>query len=632
MAIELEVDDQGLKSAAGTAEADIDSILTEFPEGVTANPSAAVGLEGCSPAQYNAESWETPVGGGCPQASKIGTVEAETPILEGRRFHGSLYLAAPDSPLTPQQGAENQFDALLALYLVIRDAESGVFVKQAGEVTPDPVTGRLRAVFDDLPPFPLSHVTVELRSGPRAPLVTPSSCGSYRTAFDLAPSSGAASRNVGSDFSLTAGPDGSACPVEGNFVPGLEAGSLSNAAATFSPFSIRLVRQDGEEELRKLSLKLPTGVTGKLAGVAKCPDASVEAAKAKTGKQETVSPSCPESSKIGRVVGGAGVGSALTYVDGTIYLAGPYEGAPLSIAAVVPAVAGPFDLGTVVVRQGLRLDPITAQVEVDGESASSIPRILRGVPVRLRDLRVEIDRPNFMLNPSSCAEKTITGTAHGEASSAALQSRYQAASCASLGFKPKLKVALKGGTARSMHPSLRSVLTPRRGDANLREALVTLPHTQFIDQSRINQPCTRVQFAVDQCPPGSVLGKARAFSPLLDEPLEGPIYFRSNGGDRELPDIVLDLRGLFRITVVGFVSAKNARIRTKFANLPDAALSKVVINLKGGKNGLLVNSANLCKANPHVLLSLKAHNGRTQRTNPVLATDCPRSAKADRNG
>jgi len=301
--------------------------------------------------------------------------------------------------------------------------------------------------------------------------------------------------------------------------------------------------------------------------------------------------------------------------------------APLSIAAVVPAVAGPFDLGTVVVQVGLDLNPTTGEVEVKGP-AGSIPRILAGVPLQVRDLRVDVDRPNFALNPTNCEPTSTRATLIGSPSAADLSARYQASACADLGFKPKLTLKLSGGMKRTGNPAITSVLVPRSGDANIAGATVTLPATEIIDNAHINNPCTRVQFNAEQCPAGSILGRARAFTPLLEQPLEGNVYFRSNGGERELPDIVADLRGQFRIILVGFIDSKKGRIRTRFLDVPDAPVSKFVLRLAGGKRGLLQNTEDLCLKRPRASLRLDAQNGRRLITNKPIGTSCKGKSKS----
>jgi hypothetical protein len=609
--VEVAVSDPGLTDKDGTAQSDIRSVELALPEGMTANPSAAAGQGVCTPSQLSAASLTDR---GCPEDSKLGTVEIDTPLLADT-VKGSVYLAAPH---------DNPFDSLLAAYLVIRDEKVGLLVKQAGKIEADPKTGQLASSFSEIPQLPFSDLRVHFREGPRAPLVTPIRCGTYQATSTMTPWSGGAVATPSASFEITQGPNGGPCLTGAlPFGPQLpQAGTTDSKAGAFSPFYLRLTRSDGEQDLTRFDALLPKGLVGKIAGVAQCPDAAIAAAGAKSGKEELASPSCPIGSRIGSVTAGAGVGSALTYVNGTVYLAGPYGGHPLSVAVVTPAVAGPFDLGTVVVRTGLDLDPETAAVTVDG-STEQIPTILEGIPLRLRDLRVYLDRENFTLNATSCEPKEIKATLFGsEGASASPTSRYQASNCDKLGFKPKLKIALKGGTKRTQHPELRSVLTPRKGDANIGKASVTLPPTIFIDNAHISNPCTRVQFNENACPKGSVLGKARAFTPLLDKPLEGPVIFRSNGGDRELPDIVADLKGQFHIVVVGWVDSVKGRTRTRFVSVPDAPVSKFVLNLKGGKQGLLQNSTDLCAKKRHVSLKLTGQNGKRYDSNPVVGTSC----------
>jgi hypothetical protein len=631
--VALSMSDEGLKNAKGNAtKSDIRSVRVALPAGVTVNPSAAEGLGVCTLAQYGEEGLHTPARAGCPDSSKLGTVTAETPLLGNHPLHGALYLAKQE---------ENPFGSLLALYLVIRDQELGIFIKQAGRVQPNeepgPNAGRLVTSFEELPQFPLSHVSLQLREGPRAPLITPSGCGAYASTATLTPWSGGPAQVTNPSFQIESGPGGGPCPPAGPrpFAPGFHAGSTNNAGGHYAPFFMRITRADGEQDITRFSATLPPGVTGKLAGIGRCSDAAIEAAKKKSGRAELASPSCPASSQIGHVLAGAGVGSALTYVGGSVYLAGPFAGDPLSVVAIVPAVAGPFDVGTVVTREALDLNPSTAEVEVDGAHSDPIPHILRGIPLAVRELRVFVDRPDFTLNPTNCSEERaraqITGSGADAFNSAddvpfGTQARYQAADCQALGFKPKLTLSLKGATKRAGHPSLRSVLTPRPGDANIGRAVVTLPNTEFIDNAHINNPCTRVQFNANQCPASSVLGTARAVTPLLDQPLEGPVYFRSNGGERKLPDVVADLRGQFNIVLVGFVDTAtpktNPRVRTTFSIVPDAPVSKFTLNLYGGKKGLLVNNSNLCAKTRHATLDLTGQNGLPQHTQPKVATSC----------
>jgi hypothetical protein len=617
----IEVEDEGLTDPEKDAQADIVGVQVTLPPGMVANPSAAEGQGTCTEAQFAAASLDNL---GCPGDSKLGTVEVSSPLLDVP-LKGSLYLATP---------RENPFGSLLATYLVLREERYGIFIKQAGEIRPDPETGQLTSTFDDLPELPFSDLRVHFREGPRAPLATPSNCGTYTSQALLTPSSGNPSLLSTSSFQITAGPGGGPCIYGIPFAPGFSAGSLNNTAGAFAPFYMRFTRSDGEGEITRLDATLPPGVVGKIAGLGRCSDQQVAGARGKSGKAELAQASCPADSEIGRVVAAAGVGPVLTEVSGKLYLAGPYGGHPLSVVSVVPAVAGPFDLGTVVVRSALDLNPDTAEVEVIGGASDPIPRILEGIPLAVRDLELYIDRPNFTLNATSCDEERAKATLFAGSISAALTQRYQAQGCGNLGFRPKLTLKLKGGTKRGQFPAVRSMLTPRAGDANIDRAVVFLPPSEQIENAHINNPCTRVQFAAEACPKKSILGRAKAWTPLLDQPLEGNVYFRSNGGERELPDLVADLRGQFRIVLVGFIDTKGKRIRTTFANVPDAPVSRFALNLFGGKRGLLVNNRNLCKGKKKLRtkLRLTGQNGKIRFTEPVLKTSCKKGKGGKKKG
>jgi hypothetical protein len=608
----LLVDDEGLTDPTKRAQSDIRKVEVTLPQGMAINPSAANGLGACTLAQYEAEGPGS--GAGCPEDSKIGTVDVESPLLD-EPLAGQLYVAAQN---------DNPFNSLFALYLVIESKRYGVFVKQAGKVEPDPATGQLRSTFDGIPQLPFSDFTVHFKEGPRAPLTTPPSCGTHTASATFTPWSGTAPVTETSSFEVSSGPGGGPCPLSPPpLTPSLDGGASDRQAGAYAPFYMRLTRDDGEQEITRFDSTLPPGVVGKIAGLGRCSDAEIAAAKAKSGRSELASPSCPASSRIGSVQAGAGIGPFPTYVDGSLYLAGPYAGAPLSVVAVTPAVAGPFDLGTVVIREALDLNPDTAEVEVKGTgSEGAIPRLLQGVPLQLRDLRIAIDRPNFTLNATSCEPKALRATVFGTSSTATVSDHYQATGCEKLDFRPKLKLKLKGGTKRGQFPAVRSMLTPRAGDANIGRAVVLLPPSEQIENAHINNPCTRVQFAAEACPKKSILGRAKAWTPLLDQPLEGNVYFRSNGGERELPDLVADLRGQFRIILVGFIDTKGKRIRTTFANVPDAPVSRFALNLFGGKRGLLVNNRDICKGKLRTKLRLVGQNGKPHVTEPVLRPNC----------
>jgi hypothetical protein len=639
LTFDVKVPDAGLLDPAGIAQSPIKKTVVRLPDGVSLNPSAANGLGSCTPSDYAREKLDTQPGAGCPNASRVGSVEIETPLLE-EHLNGSVYLAQPDDPATKASGAENPFDSFMAVYLVARSRERGIILKLPGRVELDPKSGQVVTTFDNLPQLPFSNLRVQFRAGERAPLVSPPRCGSYTTVTEMLPWSAedpSETKVINSPFEVTQGPNGGECPPEvAAFHPGFLAGSTNNAAGSFSPFEIRLSRNEGEQELTRFSSVLPEGVLARIAGVNRCADEAVAVAKAKTGMEEMASPSCPSGSEIGTTLAGAGAGSVLTRVSGHVYLAGPYHGAPLSVIAITPAVAGPFDVGTVVVRQALRINPVTAQATVDGSISDSIPHILKGIKLNLRDLQVRIDRPQFTTTPTSCDPTRVAATLFGagldpfssaDDSSADLANRYQAASCLNLGFRPRLSLKLSGPTHRSAHPALRATLKMPKGGANIAKTTVLLPETEFIDNAHIANPCTRVQFDAGKCPAGSILGTATAYSPLLDKPLRGPVYFRSNGGARELPDLVADLDGQIHVTLVGFIDSvktgkETARVRTRFLNVPDAPVSKFVLNMKGGKKGLLVNNEELCRANPRARAEFTGQNGKRSVSNPLVKLGC----------
>jgi hypothetical protein len=627
----IDFHDEGLTNPEGIAQSTIKKTVVTLPEGVTVNPSIAEGLGVCTPADLDREKLDTPAGKGCPNASKIGTVHVETPLLEDP-IDGSVFLAQQDDPSTSQPGAENPFDSLIAFYIVLANPDNGVLVKVPAKVEPDPRTGQLVTTADDIPQLPFSHFTFHFREGQRAPLISPPACGTYTTRAALTPWARPTQPiETTAFFRVERGIGGGLCPPGGipPFHPGFEAGSLNNSAKAFSPFYMRLTRADGEQDMTRFSSVLPPGVLGKLAGVSKCPDSAIAAAKAKTGRQELASPSCPANSKIGRTLAGAGVGGALTYVPGSIYLGGPFNGDPLSVIAITPAVAGPFDAGTVVVHEALTLNPETAEVQVDGGASDPIPHILKGIPLKVRDLRVYVDRGDFILNPTSCDPSEAKATLFGsylnvldpsDDRPADLATHFQAANCLNLGFKPKLSLKLNGGTKRGGHPALKAVLNARPNDANIGSAVVTLPTSAFLDQAHIRTICTRVQFAAKACPPGAQYGYARAFTPLLDEPLAGPVYLRSS--NHKLPDLVAALHGIVDVNVVGRIDSFHGGIRSSFETVPDAPVSKFILTMQGGNKGLIVNSRNICSSKNRADALFVGQNGVPDHFHPLLKASC----------
>jgi len=637
---ELTMPNAGLLDSEAIAEGQAKKVEVTLPEGVTINPSGGDGLVGCSPGDYARETAGSGAGEGCPEASKVGTVQVSTPLLD-EEAHGAVYVAAP---------RDNPSGNLVALYMVAKIPERGIVIKQAGKVDADPRTGRLTTTFDDLPQLPFSAFKLHFREGGRAPLVMPPACGSFQTEARFVPWSAADPENPlpsevvtkAASFTIDHGVDGGGCPSGGAppFNPSLVAGTVNNAAGSYSPFDLRLTRDDGEQEFTSLSVKLPPGLLGKLAGVPFCPDSAIAAARARTGPdggaEELASPSCPATSQIGHTLVGAGVGSVLTYVPGTLYLAGPYHGSPLSIAAITPAKVGPFDLGAIVIREALKIDPNTAQATVDAVASDPIPHMIQGIPVRARDIRVSVDRPEFMLNPTSCARSSTAATVLGAGLDfgtvgddllVTVTSTFQAAECANLGFKPRLALSLRGGAKRAGTPRLKAVVRPSKGNANIAGAQVTLPPSLFLEQAHIRTVCTRVQFRAGvgngaECPKGSIYGRAQAASPLLGEPLVGPVYLRSS--NNPLPDLVVALHSKKAdINLVGRIdTGKGGGLRTTFAKVPDAPVTKFVLRMQGGSKGLITNSTDLCQGKLRALAEFRGQNGKQRTWRPVVRAQC----------
>ncbi len=614
--------------AKGISTPPIKRAVVTLPEGMTISPSAAQGLGACSLDQIGLGT-DTPVR--CPDDSQLGTLTLHTPILPvDEQPEGFIYVARQN---------DNFFHNFLSIYLAIEQPERGILVKVPGKVDLDPSTGQVRTTFDDLPQFPVSDLQMSLKGGALGALVNPGTCGpkTIRAEF-FSWQEPATPHVVESSYEVNQGSNGAPCVgslAQRPFAPQLEAGTVNPAAGTYSPFLARLTRNDDEQELSRIGVTLPTGLTARFAGVAICPESGIAQAERRSapgeGALEIAGPSCPVDSQIGTTDVGAGAGSALTYVPGKVYLAGPYRGAPISIVAITPAVVGPFDVGVVVIRSAVAVNSVTAQ----GSATSDLlPQILAGIPVRLRDVRLDFSRPDFTLNPTSCTEKQVLAQVNGVGGSAGsiaddtvaeLSNRFQAGDCASLGFKPRLAFSLSGGTRRGGHPRLRAVVTyPKGAYANIAQASVALPHSEFLDQGNIRTVCTRVQFAAKSCPAASVYGHAVAKTPLFDEPLRGPVYLRSSS--HRLPDLVAALRGPasqpVEVELSGRIDSVNGGIRTTFSSVPDAPISKFTLSMQGGGKGLLENSTNLCARDQRALARLRGQNGKSVVLHPQLRSAC----------
>jgi hypothetical protein len=619
---EIHVDTAGVTLPTQRAPAPVRKAVVQLPEGVTINPSVGSGLGVCDPGQYAAETPTSPPGAGCPNESKIGDFTISSPLVAGA-FEGAIFLAAP---------YQNPSGGLLAVYLVAKNAQRGFLVKIAGSLSADPASGRLTASFDGLPQLPYSQLVFSFREGQRSPLATSPTCGQYSTEVALSPWTDP-SRVLSTSLPLqiVAGIGGGACPSGvPPFAPTVQGGSLNSQAGAFSPFYLHLSRKDGEAEITSYSATFPPGLLGKLAGVPFCSDAAIAAAAGRSGVEEREHPSCPEASRIGRTYSGFGLGPVLSYAPGGLYLAGPYHGAQVSVVAIDSAVVGPFDLGTIVIRSAIRIDATTAQASIDTSGSDPIPHIVKGVPIHLRDVRIFLDRPQFTVNPTSCDAESISSSLNGSAAAlgepalrflATATGRYKAFNCGDLGFRPRISLRMRGPVHRAKRPSLRVVVRPRPGDANIGAATVTLPPTIFLNQAHVRGVCTRPQLAADRCPPSSAYGEGAAYTPLLDQPLTGKAYLVSSGN--LLPDLVFALRGEgFAVNLDGRIDAVKGRLRVTYATVPDAPVTKFVARMFGGRHGILENGGNLCVGRQPVRGRFLAHSNAGWVTGPELRATC----------
>jgi hypothetical protein len=582
---------------------EIRSLTTTLPEGFSINPNAADGKTACGGGEAQ---FGTDAEAHCPDFAKIGSASILSSALPGA-LPGSIYIG---EPLPGNR------------YRIFLTANGyATHIKLAGTVKPDPITGRITVTFEELPQSPLTEINLHFFGSERGLLATPTQCGTYPVTSVFTPwDEGLATQSATQLFSLTSGPGGAPCPGSTRpFDPGFKASSLSNQGGAYTPFSIELTRSDGDQNLAALAVSPPPGLLAKLAGVPYCPDAAIAAAASplRSGLLEESSSSCPAASRIGTATTGAGAGNHPVYLGGSVYLAGPYKGAPLSLVVITPAVSGPYDLGDVVVRAALNVNPVTAQITAVSDP---LPHILEGIPLRLRSVKLTLDRAGFTVNPTDCRRFAVAAAVQGDQGAEAHPSAgFQAANCATLAFGPKVSVAVKSST-RLAHPAVAAEVTAKAGEAAISSAAVTLPHSEFLDNAHIKNPCTRVQFAKDECPATSVLGHAKAVTPLLDRPLEGPVYLRSS--NHKLPDLVAVLKGQIEIELDGRIDSLKGGVRTTFETVPDAPITKFDLDLRGGKRGLLINSENLCVGSHKVTQHLVGQNGATVNRQSRLETPC----------
>jgi len=622
-----------------------------LPEGVSVSPSAADGLEGCTDTGPGDQvRYDTTDPAACPNGSKIGSVTATSPLLAERDpqtdevigaepLGGSVYVISPHpGDLDPNGGR----DGLFRLLLEVDSRKLGVNVKIPGIVTADKNTGRLTARFEDNPQLPAKSLRLTFKPGPRAALANPATCTTATTSGVFTPWSRGGTRDDGvpvsgtpdatdsSSFDVSWDGQGAGCPATLPFAPGLDAGLVDTQGGGSSPFVFDLTRGDRQDVMNGLDVSLPNGLLGAVRNVELCSDTAADAG------------SCPAGSRVGSATVAAGPGSNPFYLrDQPVSLTGPYKGAPYGLAVAVHAAAGPFDLGTVIVRQALHIDPNTAKVTVKSDP---LPTIRDGVPFRVRRVHVVTDRPGFMRSPTSCKPKTIsTSVSSAGNQTANLSAPLQATGCSKLGFKPKLKLALTGKsqTRTGKHPGLKATVTQRSGQAGIQKAEVRLPKSLALDPANAQALCEFTDGTKDdlenRCPKGSIVGRAKAVSPLLKKPLSGNVYFVKNiridpktGNQiRTLPMIIVALRGEIDINLRGVSSTtKSGKLVNTFDNVPDAPVSSFNLNINGGNTGILAvtrtrrGKINLCAGRHVAEADIDGHNSRQTSLDIGMKTPC----------
>ncbi len=623
---DLTLPQDGLTDPDAIATSHLKDVSVDLPEGVAVNPSAATGLEGCSDAQMQVGSDSVPQ---CPDGSKLGTVEITSPLVD-RPVGGTMYLATPKST-DPMSGE------MLRLWVVARNDELGVMVKLPGSATADPQTGKLTATFENNPQLPFDHLTVKLKGGDRGVLAMPQDCGAKEIAATLSPWSGTVPVTQDTPFNV----DGN---CSAGFGPELVAGMDNRQARGNGTFSFKFSRQDGEQWIDGLTATLPTGLLASVKGLPLCTDGQAAAG------------ACPAGSRIGTVDATAGSGNPFVLEQkGSAFLTEGYKGCSYGLAVVVPVIAGPFDgtspetdLGDIVVRQSVCVDRSTAQVTVVSDP---LPTIWHGIPVRVRSVTVNVDRPAFMLNPSDCAAKQVGAAFHSaDGATSAASNPFNTSSCGALPFKPTLALSLTGRkqVTTGKHPGVKALVTQQGvGEAGIEKAVVRLPKSLALDVNNAQALCEFVDGTKpdleNRCPKGSIVGRARAVTPLLNEPLTGNVYFVKNvrkdpvtGNEiRTLPMIVVALRGEIAVNLYGKSSTtKSGKLVNTFDQVPDAPISQFNLNIQGGNTGILAVTRtrkakiNLCAGRHVAEADMDAQNGRRHDFDIRMKTPCTKKQAA----
>ncbi len=646
LSVGVHVPQETTENPVGLAEADVKNTTVTLPAGVALSPGASDGLEACSEAEagftgfaeldpsvepgvQSAQFSEAAVS--CPLASKVANVRIKTPLLE-HELLGSVFLAAPQNFLGVP---ENPFSSLVALYLVAEEPVAGVRIKLAGKVVPNPVTGQLTTTFENTPQLPFSDLELEFYGTDRAPLTTPALCGTYATEGVFAPSSDTPAVTAESSFNITSGPNGSSCADPLPFAPTLESGTTNINAGGFTPLVTTFSREDGQQSLASIQLHYPNGVTGLISGVAQCGEAQANAG------------TCGPESVIGETIVSVGLGSdPFNVTGGKVYLTGPYEGAPFGLSIVNPAKAGPFDLQEgrpVIVRAKIEVNPQTSALTVTTNapgSPYSIPSIIDGIPLQIKHVYVNVNRPGFTINPTNCNPQQVTGTVTStEGASSPVSDEFQVTNCAILKFQPKVTVTTAGKASKANGASLNFKISYPAGSQGkqswFNEARFDIPKQLPARLTTLQQACLAATFETNRaaCPKASKIGTAVVHTPLLPVPLEGPVYFVSYGSAK-FPDAVLALKGdNVNIELHGetFINSKTGVTSATFRNTPDVPFESIEVTVptgpysEFGANLPPKDNYNLCGQKLAMPTLLKAQNGlEINQNTPVQITGCPK--------
>jgi uncharacterized low-complexity protein len=575
---------------------DLKTATVTLPEGMTPNESALAGIEGCTPEQIGIGTRNSVT---CPPGSRIGTFNLEVPTLPAGQLSGPIFLGKPATgPIT---------EPPFTIYLDAESSRYGVKVRLRGTVEANRATGQLTATFAENPPAPFTAAVLHFNGGAHATVANPLACTAGKTVAEFVPFS-APLTNLRSEPAFTS--EGCSTPLPFTLTQSTSAEPATAGASSTATFV--LSRSDGNQYPATLRTVLPPGMVGRIPAATQCPEAQAN----------SEAEACPASSLIGSVRATVGAGPEPYPFTGSVYLTGPYAGAPYGLSLKVPVIAGPFNLGTEVKRAKIEVDPRTARVIV----TSPLPTIRRGIPVRLRSLTVTVNRQGFELNPTNCgllsAESTLSSTTGALTT---VPSTFQAEGCSALAFKPSFTASTSAKTSKANGASLEVKVSQPFGQANINSVVTSLPKQLPSRLTTLQKACLEATFAANplSCPAASNVGTATAVTPVLPHPMSGPAYLVSHGG-AAFPDLDLVLEGDgVRIILVGNTDIKNGITTTTFASSPDVPVSSFVLKLPTGPHSALAANGNLCASKLVLPTTITGHNGAQVKQNtPIGVTGC----------